>query len=118
MIHKRLTFVFFFQAEDGIRYLLRSRGLGDVYKRQAAKRLCKGWVKPAELPTNAEIRDEIQRMANLFEGCLLYTSDAADERSSVDLGGRRIFKKKNTTQQPYHYQLEKHTTRDAGAMWR
>ena len=32
----------------------------------------------------------------LFMGCLLYTSDAADERSSVDLGGRRIIKKKNT----------------------
>ena len=31
-----------------------------------------------------------------FEDCLLYTSDAADERSSVDLGGRRIIKKKNT----------------------
>ena len=29
-------------------------------------------------------------------GCLLYTSDAADERSSVDLGGRRIIKKKKT----------------------
>ena len=29
------------------------------------------------------------------QGCLLYTSDAADERSSVDLGGRRIIKKKN-----------------------
>ena len=26
--------------------------------------------------------------------CLLYTSDAADERSSVDLGGRGIIKKK------------------------
>src|SRR5678815_4572206 len=26
--------------------------------------------------------------------CLLYTSDAADERFSVDLGGRRIIKKK------------------------
>ena len=26
--------------------------------------------------------------------CLLYTSDAADERSRVDLGGRRILKKK------------------------
>ena len=26
---------FFFQAEDGIRDLVRSRGLGDVYKRQA-----------------------------------------------------------------------------------
>ena len=29
------VFVFFFQAEDGIRDLVRSRGLGDVYKRQA-----------------------------------------------------------------------------------
>src|SRR5678815_6195927 len=29
-----------------------------------------------------------------FSTCLLYTSDAADERSSVDLGGRRIIKKK------------------------
>ena len=27
---------FFFQAEDGIRYLVRSRGLGDVYKRQSS----------------------------------------------------------------------------------
>ena len=26
---------FFFQAEDGIRDLVRSRGLGDVYKRQS-----------------------------------------------------------------------------------
>ena len=34
--------------------------------------------------------------------CLLYTSDAADERSSVDLGGRRIIKKKKNTQ---HYVL-------------
>ena len=28
------VYVFFFQAEDGIRDLVRSRGLGDVYKRQ------------------------------------------------------------------------------------
>eukprot|EP00658_Telonema_sp_P-2_P067750 TRINITY_DN5668_c0_g1_i1.p1 TRINITY_DN5668_c0_g1~~TRINITY_DN5668_c0_g1_i1.p1 ORF type:complete len:759 (+),score=215.38 TRINITY_DN5668_c0_g1_i1:177-2279(+) len=28
------------------------------------------------------------------KGCLLYTSDAADEEDSVDLGGRRIIKKK------------------------
>ena len=27
-------------------------------------------------------------------GCLLYTSDAADEEDSVDLGGRRIINKK------------------------
>ena len=29
-----VVFLFFFQAEDGIRDLVRSRGLGDVYKRQ------------------------------------------------------------------------------------
>ena len=32
--------------------------------------------------------------AHAPDSCLLYTSDAADERSSVDLGGRRIIKKK------------------------
>ncbi len=30
---------FFFQAEDGIRDLVRSRGLGDVYKRQDEEHL-------------------------------------------------------------------------------
>ena len=30
----RINSSFFFQAEDGIRGLVRSRGLGDVYKRQ------------------------------------------------------------------------------------
>ena len=34
-------------------------------------------------------------VSNHCKRCLLYTSDAADERSSVDLGGRRIIKKKN-----------------------
>ena len=29
---------FFFQAEDGIRVLVRSRGLGNVYKRQVGER--------------------------------------------------------------------------------
>lgn len=37
-------------------------------KMKAGKRLCQGWVKPSDLPSNAEIRDEIQRMAWLFEG--------------------------------------------------
>ena len=35
----------------------------------------------------------VQGASNSWD-CLLYTSDAADERSSVDLGGRRIIKKK------------------------
>ena len=30
----------------------------------------------------------------LLDICLLYTSDAADEEDSVDLGGSRILKKK------------------------
>ena len=34
-----VTFAFFFQAEDGIRDLVRSRGLGDVYKRQGQRRV-------------------------------------------------------------------------------
>ena len=85
---------FFFQAEDGIRDLVRSRGLGDVYKRQRctlpkAKNMAsyRRW-----LPALALL------VLSLTWGytwvCLLYTSDAADERSSVDLGGRRIIKKK------------------------
>ena len=37
---------------------------------------------------------------SLFKDCLLYTSDAADDLLCVDLGGRRIIKKKkkNTAQ--------------------
>ena len=44
-----------------------------------------------------EAADRLAAEEDVFFSCLLYTSDAADERSSVDLGGRRIIKKKNTT---------------------
>ena len=37
---------------------------------------------------------QLQPQGIAVKGCLLYTSDAADERSSVDLGGRRIITKK------------------------
>ena len=45
-----LTFwwCFFFQAEDGIRDLVRSRGLGDVYKRQAIYDIPVGEVWPLD----------------------------------------------------------------------
>ena len=87
-------YCFFFQAEDGIRYLVRSRGLGDVYKRQQLH-IYSGNFDYYE--KEKAIRIEMQQKA--YENqqdyiCLLYTSDAADERSSVDLGGRRIIKKK------------------------
>src|SRR5678815_2903371 len=38
-------------------------------------------------------RPAVAPLTLLCTTCLLYTSDAADERSSVDLGGRRIIKK-------------------------
>ena len=47
----------------------------------------------------------LKDFSSLSKVCLLYTSDAADERSSVDLGGRRIIKKKKKTEggvQPHH----------------
>ena len=39
-------------------------------------------------PSNLKLEEPIDI------ACLLYTSDAADEEDSVDLGGRRIIKKK------------------------
>ena len=86
--------VFFFQAEDGIRDLVRSRGLGDVYKRQDIVIFdpeAKWTVDPAHFLSKSHSNPVAGQQ---LRGCLLYTSDAADERSSVDLGGRRIIKKK------------------------
>ena len=37
-------------------------------KLKAARRLGHGWIKPADLPSNAEIRDEIQHFARVHEG--------------------------------------------------
>ena len=41
---------FFFQAEDGIRDLVRSRGLGDVYKRQGEALAEPPPATPASMP--------------------------------------------------------------------
>ena len=79
-----------FQAEDGIRDRVRSRGLGDVYKRQVLNALP---VLPPDLRPLVPLdggRFATSDLNDLYRSCLLYTSDAADERSSVDLGGRRI----------------------------
>ena len=90
---------FFFQAEDGIRDLVRSRGLGDVYKRQAIN-LAQGFP---DFEASSRLTDLVYQYMrsghNQYAPCLLYTSDAADERSSVDLGGRRIIKKKKNRRQ-------------------
>ena len=147
-----------FQAEDGIRDLVRSRGLGDVYKRQVERVRVggagSGGVDMAhkEIIGNATLylgdcRDILPTLPkvdlvltdppygigessrkNATRGkpfgsrvdgknargtyvpptdygpyewdtlppCLLYTSDAADELLCVDLGARRIIKKKTS----------------------
>ena len=101
---------FLFQAEDGIRDLVRSRGLGDVYKRQALVAAQPGEGETGFVVIHREARRthgvalgqeanrrlDVAAVGDPDQGCLLYTSDAADERSSVDLGGRRIIKKKKT----------------------
>ena len=50
--------------------LMYSREVTEYYtaKEKAAKRIYKGWIKPADLPTNAEIRDQVQILARLHEG--------------------------------------------------
>ena len=93
-----LSLCFFFQAEDGIRDLVRSRGLGDVYKRQGDVRGgFSGFDATTRLTRPTQIATGFVAIAQQ-DSCLLYTSDAADERSSVDLGGRRIIKKKKNNE--------------------
>ena len=126
---------FFFQAEDGIRDLVRSRGLGDVYKRQDGGRygtmmglydarwsnfggyigsiivdygrIASGggdnfiaahglgaWVDSGAQGqyVRTVVKPKVKGLTAY--ACLLYTSDAADDLLCVDLGGRRILKKK------------------------
>ena len=131
----------FFQAEDGIRYLVRSRGLGDVYKRQVlahhgiqydgrARQIAGGDAGGDPVYLIAMDSENVEALRQRFGDtphlhrlldfaghtavrdvpdpyysdnfdyvyrCLLYKSDAADERSRVDLGGCRIIKKKKNT---------------------
>jgi predicted HD phosphohydrolase len=50
--------------------LMYSRQESEYYtaKMKAARKICKGWVKPVDLPSNVEIRDQIQVLARLYEG--------------------------------------------------
>ena len=68
--------IFFFQAEDGIRDLVRSRGLGDVYKRQKRDSFT------ARLKRTAEHRDE-----SPFETELLLPND---QRINLEITSRMV----------------------------
>ena len=90
-------------------------GLGDVYKRQ----LLGSHLADATIAHDDEAIRHRQRffliVRDHHSGCLLYTSDAADERSSVDLGGRRIIKKKKKISEPIEMTDadKKHTVTEA-----
>ncbi len=72
---RRILFIscFFFQAEDGIRDLVRSRGLGDVYKRQDIVRLPSPNIyrKPDQLTEE----EYIQFCINQFEVAMISQID-------------------------------------------
>ncbi|WP_372725979.1 HD domain-containing protein [Novipirellula sp.] len=50
--------------------LMYSRECSEYFnaKQKAARRIYKGWIKPADLPTNAEIREQVQLLARISEG--------------------------------------------------
>ena len=62
---------------------IRDRSYSVVFSRESASRIFLAVCRSNSAPWISSER----------KVCLLYTSDAADERSSVDLGGRRIIKK-------------------------
>ena len=65
-----------------------------MYKRQIQAELNALCEQPIDARELEKIQHRFESTVVYSETCLLYTSDAADERSSVDLGGRRIIKKK------------------------
>eukprot|EP00828_Plagiopyla_frontata_P006932 TRINITY_DN13154_c0_g1_i1.p1 TRINITY_DN13154_c0_g1~~TRINITY_DN13154_c0_g1_i1.p1 ORF type:complete len:234 (-),score=11.69 TRINITY_DN13154_c0_g1_i1:98-799(-) len=80
----REVFTTFYKALKGKQVLVFSGLFKDAHT----------MFKHGELDTYKK-QDDIQYVYMLYYNCLLYTSDAADEEDSVDLGGRRIIKKKN-----------------------
>ena len=73
---------------------IRDSLLGEERPLALRTRLDDGLVPQREVALRIIHAAEKHLAAPRLPLCLLYTSDAADERSSVDLGGRRIIKKK------------------------
>ena len=68
----------FFMSDDRLRHAIAFEAARLMYdrveseyftaKRKAAKRLCRGSIKPRDLPSNAEIREMVQTFARMHEG--------------------------------------------------
>ena len=95
-----------------------------MYKRQAYYNALEGWGEGQEAAVAVAVQNISEfDMDNLLVGawivdasnnrrlvhyrvCLLYTSDAADERSRGALGGRRIIKKKKQAKERRHNTID------------
>eukprot|EP00658_Telonema_sp_P-2_P051578 TRINITY_DN3965_c0_g1_i3.p1 TRINITY_DN3965_c0_g1~~TRINITY_DN3965_c0_g1_i3.p1 ORF type:complete len:470 (-),score=104.96 TRINITY_DN3965_c0_g1_i3:64-1473(-) len=77
-----------FETSDGVTVLIAdtsySANIRGVTAAKEKDPVSGGWSKRSPVA-----------VTEVYCNCLLYTSDAADEEDSVDLGGRRIIKKKN-----------------------
>ncbi|MEZ6069511.1 MAG: HD domain-containing protein [Pirellulales bacterium] len=69
--------------------LMYDRDESEYYraKWKAARKVLRGWVKPRDLPSNAEIRDELQTLARLHEG-----SDRAERQREMRLEALRMMR--------------------------
>ena len=76
-------------SEDEI--IATTKGLFGLFKSQALSPI-EGTIEAISDVTGQVI---LRKSPNTPNTCLLYTSDAADDTPCVDLGGRRIIKKKN-----------------------
>ena len=82
---------FYFHAEDGIRDLVRSHGLGDVYKWQDYS----GFEAQPNIRLRWVFREGHTLWGAVSRACLLYTTDAADDLPGLDRGGSLIIKNNN-----------------------
>ncbi len=92
---------FFFQAEDGIRVAQESRGLGDVYKKQAWRKSRKN-RKKKKTPRFSKKHRILETLFPFgFQPYILYSIEAADEKKKIKLSRHSVHTKKIKTMH-YH----------------
>lgn len=62
--------------------LMYTREVSEYYqaKWKAARQLGRGWIRPADLPSNAEIRDQVLMLARMLEGHQVHTQRLMEMR--------------------------------------
>ena len=91
-----LRLFFFLQAEDGIRDLVRSRGLGDVYKRQASGSGVRVW--------DAQTHEEIHTLNR--EKATSYVTWSPDGKNLASVGGLGVIWNATTGQKVREFETD------------